>query len=157
MNRALVILSVLLGCGSTDDATEHVDAFRTNVEALREVTTAHSAAVAAAATVEDVTALEDAHATAWTAAMVDMNAAMTELDECMMDDDAPMSDAMTRIDDMNAAVDAHRSEHAGHTDVADCVAAETTHGAMMTSHFDAMDGDADDMMSGGMTCDHMGT
>lgn len=138
MHRFAVLL-LLTACSSdvTDDA---VDDYQALVTEMRALITDHGAAVAAAATLDDVTALEASYQTDWQGLSARMGDQLEVMDGCDMGDAdmGTMDDATAMMSDMDGLVQDHVAAHDTHTEVATCVTEEDTHEADLTGRMDSM-------------------
>jgi hypothetical protein len=130
-----------------DDAREHVDALRTQLEA-------HTAAAQAASDLVTLQALEQPHGGMVREHMEALGHAIGDMDMCdgAPDDDV---DSMMQMHEMcDAEQDRHARAIAAATDLAAALAEEDLHRTTMMDRLDDLDGMGDAMMDGygGMMC-----
>lgn len=154
--RTFTMWILVAGCGGStgDDVAE---AYRTAVEDGRALVEAHVAAVGAASTLEEITALEEDYSADWVHAHDQMSEHMDEMEDMGCDMGGHMDGGMGGMGDGMSAqemlseaddeVAEHMQQHEAHEDVADCHADEELHLEHMHAHLDDMEafgGDPDD-------------
>ena len=151
------MLVLLLACTSDDGTTEALSDFASAIDDAEAVVTAHADAVSAATTVDEVTTLEVAYADDWGAQSQMLADAAEMVSGCAMDEDdmASMDDVTLATEDLDALVSDHTAEHASHTDVSECTAAETAHGTSMSADFETLRG-AHDTWADSIECSMSG-
>ncbi|MDP2317203.1 MAG: hypothetical protein Q8P41_30230 [Pseudomonadota bacterium] len=130
---------LLAGCtGSSVLGAQTLDQLDT-VQALLD---AHTEAVSAATSMDDVTTLEADHSTAMGVAMEDMGGMMSDMMACdmgsMMDS---MADADSHMQEMMSVPGAHAGAHSEHGTMDDCRVEEDDYSVRMGDHLDAMKAD----------------
>lgn len=121
-----VLLLAACASGATDQVVDDYQALLTEARTLA---ANHGATVQAAATVDDVDALESTYQTDWDAMSVRMVAHMGVIEGCDMDDHdmEAMDDVTAMMGDMDGLVMDHVTAHGTHTELAQCTADEGTH------------------------------
>ena len=130
---------LLAGCpGSTVLGAQTLDQLDT-IQALLE---AHTEAVSAATSMDDVTTLEADHSTAIAVAMEDLGDRMSDMMACdmgsMMDS---MADADAHMQEMMTVPSVHTGAHSEHGTMDDCLAEEADYSVEMGGHLDTMRAD----------------
>lgn len=127
MYRLLPIL-LLAACSAsgTEDVLARYDGGLADLDAL---VTAHTTAVSAATTLEEVGPLEAAYETEWADLSATMHDHLHEIADCEMNDTdmATMESVERMLEDMNGVVEAHVASQADHTDISACATEEDAH------------------------------
>jgi hypothetical protein len=158
------LLLTFTGCAENDapETSDHtlgeLEAF---LEAAQMLVEGHGSAAAAASSLDEMQGAEAGYLATWALLGSEMSAVVDEIEACDKDPGAESHLDATRaaIADMESEMDAHEGQHEACVTVAECVANEPGHGAIMGGDIDTClehHEEMHDQVACGSTDDDMG-